>query len=141
MSEANSGKKKSGVKNYDLPHATVRRIVQRSTPEGTACSKEAKDALAHAAAIFIMCMTDTAREHCALEKRSIVSAQDMMRAIHDWGFEEFLEPLGDYLQEFRQTVRQKKDSQRHMKQVQAAAASLNDDEEEEEVDQNEMLDE
>eukprot|EP00240_Pyramimonas_obovata_P011055 CAMPEP_0118935992 /NCGR_PEP_ID=MMETSP1169-20130426/15943_1 /TAXON_ID=36882 /ORGANISM="Pyramimonas obovata, Strain CCMP722" /LENGTH=141 /DNA_ID=CAMNT_0006879077 /DNA_START=50 /DNA_END=472 /DNA_ORIENTATION=- len=90
----------------DLPRAHVKRIVknklaelQGATGDGDAqkrdiqVQKEALQALSESAKIFIHYLTATANDLCHEAKRSTISADDVMRAVEDTEFNEFLEPL------------------------------------------------
>eukprot|EP00242_Pyramimonas_sp_CCMP2087_P015850 CAMPEP_0198212350 /NCGR_PEP_ID=MMETSP1445-20131203/25693_1 /TAXON_ID=36898 /ORGANISM="Pyramimonas sp., Strain CCMP2087" /LENGTH=147 /DNA_ID=CAMNT_0043886773 /DNA_START=312 /DNA_END=751 /DNA_ORIENTATION=- len=97
----------------DLPRAHVKRIVKNKLQELQAktdgeekkreiqVQKEALQALSESAKIFIHYLTATANDLCHESKRSTISADDVMRAIEETEFSEFLEPLKAHLEGYK----------------------------------------
>jgi histone H3/H4 len=50
-----------------------------------------------AATVFILYLTNAANEQCRAHKRTTISAQDVLTAVEEVGFAEFIDPLKDYL--------------------------------------------
>ena len=90
-----------------LPQAHIKRIVKAKLAELTvgegeqkrevSVQKEALSAFAESARIFIHFLTATANEVCHESKRLTINAEDVLKAIEDAEFHEFLEPLREAL--------------------------------------------
>ena len=90
-----------------LPQAHIKRIVKAKLAELTAgegdqkrevsVQKEALSAFAESARIFIHFLTATANEVCHESKRLTINADDVLKAIEDVEFHEFVEPLREAL--------------------------------------------
>ena len=89
----------------DLQLSIVRRLVKQKLVELQSAGekrelgvqKEALSALSEAAKIFIHYVTHTANEVCHAAKRQTISAEDVLKALEECEFAEFLEPLQEAL--------------------------------------------
>ncbi|XP_010927748.1 DNA polymerase II subunit B4 [Elaeis guineensis] len=96
----------------ELPRAIVRRVVKDKlaelSSEGAGGGEEElkvhKDALlafAESARIFIHYLSATANDICKESNRQTINAEDVIRAIEEIEFPEFIEPLRISLEDFR----------------------------------------
>ncbi|RLM86054.1 DNA polymerase epsilon subunit 3 [Panicum miliaceum] len=93
----------------ELPKAIVRRLVKDKLAhvagggEGAEVivNKDAMAAFAESARIFIHYLSATANDMCKESKRQTINADDVLKALDEMEFSEFLEPLRTSLQEFR----------------------------------------
>ncbi|PAN10991.1 hypothetical protein PAHAL_2G132000 [Panicum hallii] len=93
----------------ELPKAIVRRLVKDKLAhvagggEGAEVivNKDAMAAFAESARIFIHYLSATANDMCMESKRQTINADDVLKALDEMEFSEFLEPLRTSLQEFR----------------------------------------
>ncbi|XP_066399116.1 DNA polymerase II subunit B4-like [Miscanthus floridulus] len=92
----------------ELPRAIVRRLVKDKLShvaggEGAEVivNKDAMAAFAESARIFIHYLSATANDMCKESKRQTISADDVLKALDEMEFSEFVEPLRTSLQEFR----------------------------------------
>eukprot|EP01083_Nonionella_stella_P075399 204985_1 len=99
-------------KSLELPQATISRIIRSAVPENMMVGKEAKAAFTRAASIFVLYLTSTANEFCKTAGRQTVSALDVMAAVEELEFEEFLDPLEKFLAEYRTGVQKRKASKK-----------------------------
>ncbi|KAL6838503.1 hypothetical protein ACP4OV_031748 [Aristida adscensionis] len=92
----------------ELPKAIVRRLVK----DKLACvaggdgaevivNRDAMAAFAESARIFIHYLSATANDMCKETKRQTINADDVLKALDEMEFSEFVEPLRTALQEFR----------------------------------------
>lgn len=91
----------------ELPRAIVRRLVKdklsRSSTEGDiSLHKEALLAFSESARIFIHYLSATANDICKESKRQTINADDVLKALEEIEFTEFVGPLKTSLEEFRQ---------------------------------------
>ncbi|OEL12638.1 hypothetical protein BAE44_0026343 [Dichanthelium oligosanthes] len=92
----------------ELPKAIVRRLVKDKLAhiaggEGAEVivNKDAMTAFAESARIFIHYLSATANDMCKETKRQTINADDVLKALDEMEFSEFVEPLRTALQEFR----------------------------------------
>ncbi|KAF8675259.1 hypothetical protein HU200_047933 [Digitaria exilis] len=93
----------------ELPKAIVRRLVKDKLAhiagggEGAEVivNKDAMTAFAESARIFIHYLSATANDMCKESKRQTINADDVLKALEEMEFSEFVEPLRTSLQEFR----------------------------------------
>lgn len=94
----------------ELPRTIVRRVVKGKLADLTkdmaekkeiSVHKEAVIAFAESAKVFIHYLSATANDVCKESKRQTISAEDVLKAIEEIDFPEFLEPLKAALEEFR----------------------------------------
>lgn len=93
----------------DLPKALIKRLIKTKFQEvdkskggdGTRDYQVNKDALlafSEAGKLFIHYLTATANDICKDAKRQTISADDVITALTDLEFEEFIEPLKSSLE-------------------------------------------
>lgn len=87
-----------------LPASFIKKLVKAKLAElggsdkgEVALQKEAVAAFGEAAKIFIHYLTFTANEFCHEAKRSTINAEDVLKAVEEIEFSEFLEPLRESL--------------------------------------------
>ncbi|TVU10577.1 hypothetical protein EJB05_44118, partial [Eragrostis curvula] len=92
----------------ELPKAIVRRLVKDKLAQiaggdgaEVIVNKDAMAAFAESARIFIHYLSATANDMCKESKRQTINADDVLKALDEMEFSEFVEPLGTSLQEFR----------------------------------------
>lgn len=102
----------------DLPKALIKRLVkaglQEAESEGGAdekrdyqINKDALLAFSESGKLFIHYLTATANDICKEAKRQTISAEDVMRALTDMEFDEFVEPLKRSLDAYRAEMKEK----------------------------------
>ncbi|KAL3692604.1 hypothetical protein R1sor_006255 [Riccia sorocarpa] len=105
----------------DLPRAIVKRIVKAKMLELAAVHygdektsrdfrvhKDALMAFAESAKIFIHYLSATANDICRESKRQTINAEDVLRAVEEVEFGEFVEPLQTALEAYREENQNKK---------------------------------
>ncbi|XP_006661566.1 DNA polymerase epsilon subunit 3-like [Oryza brachyantha] len=91
----------------ELPKAIVRRLVKDKLTQVAAggaeviVNRDAMAAFAESARIFIHYLSATANDMCKESKRQTINADDVLKALDEMEFPEFVEPLNTSLQEFR----------------------------------------
>eukprot|EP00808_Paulinella_micropora_P030864 g70852.t1 len=86
---------------YELPQATVVKIAKKSLPEDAQIGKEAKVTFARAAGLFVLYLAHTANDIAKTAKRSTISAKDVLEAVEEIEFDEFLDPLEKCLRAYQ----------------------------------------
>ncbi|XP_033114719.1 nuclear transcription factor Y subunit beta-like isoform X2 [Anneissia japonica] len=91
-----------------LPIANVARIMKTSIPANGKISKEAKECVQECVSEFISFITSEASERCHQEKRKTINGEDILFAMSNLGFDNYVEPLKVYLQKYRESVKGEK---------------------------------
>lgn len=90
-----------------LPIANVSRIMKKSLPTNAKISKEAKETVQECVSEFISFVTGEASDKCQREKRKTINGDDLLWAMTTLGFENYVVPLKDYLNSYRETEGEK----------------------------------
>jgi histone H3/H4 len=110
---------------FGLPLASITRIVKSRLPEGVQVGKEAKLAFSKASGIFVLYLVSCALDICKESKRSTISAADIFAALEEVEFDEYKDPLRDYLNKYReQQDARKAEKEQQMAENIANSASL-----------------
>ncbi|KAH7415373.1 hypothetical protein KP509_14G040000 [Ceratopteris richardii] len=126
----------------ELPRTIVRRLVKGKVAELTkdmtekreiALHKEAIVAFSESAKVFIHYLSATANDICKDAKRQIISADDVLKAIEEIEFVEFLEPLRASLEEFRRDNAIKKSEAKEKGQAKKRKSDVGDVQQNEEA--------
>ncbi|KAK4343529.1 hypothetical protein RND71_036623 [Anisodus tanguticus] len=85
-----------------LPIANVSRIMKKALPANAKISKDAKETVQECVSEFISFITGEASDKCQREKRKTINGDDLLWAMTTLGFEEYVEPLKNYLAKYRE---------------------------------------
>ncbi|ELR14904.1 CCAATbox binding transcription factor subunit HAP3-related, putative [Acanthamoeba castellanii str. Neff] len=88
--------------DYELPRAVVTRLLKSSI------QKEAKEAITKAAKIWILYATACANDFCQNSNRSTISANDVLMAMEELEFPDFVPQLKETLETFKKDQASKK---------------------------------
>lgn len=94
--------------DLNLPNAVVTRIIKEAIPDGVSVSKEARLAISKAASVFVLYATSCSNNFALKNKRKTINAQDVLSAMEDMEFEQFIEPLQQCQEAFRLEKLEKK---------------------------------
>lgn len=98
------------LEDLNLPNAVVTRIIKEALPEGVTVAKDARIAVAKASSIFILYLTSSANIIAKRGNRKIISGQDVIRAMTDIEFDQFIDPLQESLKNFQRAQKEKKNA-------------------------------
>uniref|UniRef100_A0A1I7Z7A8 CBFD_NFYB_HMF domain-containing protein n=1 Tax=Steinernema glaseri TaxID=37863 RepID=A0A1I7Z7A8_9BILA len=82
--------------------ANISRIMKRNLPSNGKLSKEAKECIQESVSEFISFLASEASDNCAEEKRKTITAEDLLNALRNLGFDNYYEPLKEYLRKYRE---------------------------------------
>ncbi|KAI5672319.1 hypothetical protein M9H77_12683 [Catharanthus roseus] len=85
-----------------LPIANVGRIMKKFIPGNGKISKDAKETVQECVSEFISFVTGEASDKCQREKRKTINGDDIIWAITTLGFEDYVNPLKQYLNKYRE---------------------------------------
>ncbi|EFA80261.1 YB-like 1 protein [Heterostelium album PN500] len=83
--------------NSDLPNAILARIIKQALPENVQIANESKLALAKAAKVWIHYLTACSIDICQNAGRSTLSGKDVIAALDEIDFSQFIEPLEEFI--------------------------------------------
>ncbi|KAF8650477.1 hypothetical protein HU200_063842 [Digitaria exilis] len=84
-----------------MPVANVSRIMRRALPPHAKISEEAKEAVQDCVSEFISFITGEANERCHKDHRKTLTAEDIVWAMTNLGFEDYVGPLEAFLHRMR----------------------------------------
>lgn len=93
---------------FEPPQACVSRIIKSVLPENIQLTKDARSAFTRAAGIFIFYLTHCANDFSRDSKRSTIYTSDIIKALKELDFEEFLPSLEEFLEVYRREGEAKK---------------------------------
>lgn len=96
--------------DLNLPGAVVSRIVKDALPPSTKVSKEAQQAIAKAASVFVLYATSCSNQIAGRSNRKTIHGQDVIAAMEDMEFDKFIKPLETSLEGWKQSQQKKKDA-------------------------------
>ena len=88
-----------------LPIANVAKLMKKAIPERGKIAKDAKECVQECVSEFISFITSEAAERCSQEKRKTINGEDILYAMSNLGFDNYVEPLKIYLQKYRESVK------------------------------------
>ncbi|KAL4384320.1 hypothetical protein GQ457_15G027070 [Hibiscus cannabinus] len=100
----NSNTTPPAVREQDrfMPIANVIRIMRRVLPPYAKISDDVKESILECISEFISFITGEANEHCRVELRKTVTAEDMLFAMENLGFDNYIDPLTIFLNRYRE---------------------------------------
>jgi len=84
-----------------MPITNVTKIMRKFLPNTAKVSDGAKEMIQQSATNYITHVTRKAKEKCQSEYRKIMNADDLLWAIENVGFDEYIGPLSTFLQRCR----------------------------------------
>lgn len=84
-----------------MPIANVTRIMRRMLPPHAKISDNAKELIQESTSEFISFLTGEANERCLKSRRKILTAEDILWAMDNLGFDDYVQPFTAYLQRMR----------------------------------------
>lgn len=86
------------LEDLNLPVTAITRIAKEVLPANVIVSKEAKTALARAASVFILYVSNQATSIATSRSKKTISAQDVLEALAQVDFQCLIEPLEQLLE-------------------------------------------
>ncbi|CAE1268851.1 POLE3 [Acanthosepion pharaonis] len=120
--------------DLNLPNAVITRIIKEAIPDGVNVSKEARLAISKAASVFVLYATSCSNNFALRSKRKTINAQDVLSAMQDMEFDQFLDPLKFCLESFRREQQGKKEASEKRKKAKEETIVIDCDEEDEDED-------
>ncbi|XP_037928884.1 DNA polymerase epsilon subunit 3-like [Teleopsis dalmanni] len=97
------------IEDLNLPNAVVARLIKDALPEGSNVSKEARQAIARAASVFVIYLTSTSTTLAHKQNHKTITAANILYALSQLEFESFVPQLTKDLEAYRKLVKDKKE--------------------------------
>jgi DNA polymerase epsilon subunit 3 len=81
------------LEDLNLPNLTVQKIIKDALPDNVNVGKDARSALSRAASIFVLYITSQATKEAQKVNRKTLLGLDIIKALEELEFDEFVEPL------------------------------------------------
>jgi histone H3/H4 len=88
-----------------LPIANVAKLMKKAIPERGKIAKDAKECVQECLSEFVSFITSEAAERCSQEKRKTINGEDILFAMSNLGFDNYVEPLKIFLQKYRESIK------------------------------------
>lgn len=85
------------LEDLNLPNLTIQRIIKDAIPDSVNVGKDARSALSRAASVFVLYVTSQATKEAHKVNRKTLLGQDIIAALEELEFDEFVEPLQEML--------------------------------------------
>ncbi|XP_078495806.1 transcription factor CBF/NF-Y/archaeal histone -2 [Ciona intestinalis] len=124
--------------DLNLPNSVIGRIIKEALPDGVIISKESRSAISKAASVFVLYCTSCANNFALQQKRKTLKDTDVIAALEDMEFEEFVPLLKDYLETYKMEQKNKKSATEKRKKAKEALENSLDNSNEQESEDVEM---
>lgn len=84
--------------------------MKKVVPDSGKIAKDARECVQECISEFISFITSEASDRCHNERRKTINGEDILFAMSTLGFDNYVEPLKLYLQKYRETTKQEKNS-------------------------------
>ena len=89
-----------------LPIANINRIMKQALPNDTKISKEARECVQECVSEFIAFITCESCEITKVQKRKTINGEDIIKAMRELNFVEYLEVMELYNKKYRDCLKQ-----------------------------------
>lgn len=113
--------------DLNLPNAVISRLVKETLGEGVNIAKEARSAISKAASVFVLYCTSCANNHAMENKRKTLTANDVLGALDEMEFEQFIDPLKESLEAFKKEQKDKKEAAAKRRKAESSEESTGPD--------------
>eukprot|EP00580_Thalassiosira_gravida_P011900 CAMPEP_0201643412 /NCGR_PEP_ID=MMETSP0493-20130528/28141_1 /ASSEMBLY_ACC=CAM_ASM_000838 /TAXON_ID=420259 /ORGANISM="Thalassiosira gravida, Strain GMp14c1" /LENGTH=203 /DNA_ID=CAMNT_0048117827 /DNA_START=37 /DNA_END=645 /DNA_ORIENTATION=- len=103
---------------FEPPAACIRRLLKQVLPKSTNVSKDSLSAISRASGIFVLYLTACANDVAREGRRSTIVAKDVLGALKELDFGEFVPLMEKFLEGHRKEERCKKEEKERVKKLQ-----------------------
>ena len=89
-----------------MPIANINRIMKQALPNDTKISKEARECVQECVSEFIAFITCESCEITKVQKRKTINGEDIIKAMRELNFVEYLEVMELYNKKYRDCLKQ-----------------------------------
>ena len=114
-SSNNNNSTNGGNIEFEPPAACIRRLLKQSLPKSTNVSKDSLSAISRASGIFVLYLTACANDVAREGRRTTIVAKDVLGALGELDFADFLPAMEAFLEGHRRDERCKKEEKELIK--------------------------
>mmetsp|Transcript_30913 Transcript_30913/g.56015 ORF Transcript_30913/g.56015 Transcript_30913/m.56015 type:complete len:247 (+) Transcript_30913:120-860(+) len=114
---------------FEPPAACIRRLLKQALPKSTNVSKDSLAAISRASGIFVLYLTACANDVAREGRRTTIVAKDVLGALRELDFEEFVPLMEKFLEGHRKEEKSKKEEKERVKKLQQQQQMLNEEKE------------
>ena len=111
---------------FEPPAACIRRLLKQTLPKSTNVSKDSLCAISRASGIFILYLTACANDIAREGRRTTIVAKDVLGALCECNFEDFLPVMNAFLDAYRKEELCKKEASKNNKKRKQLEGEEND---------------
>ena len=100
---------------FEPPAACIRRLLKQCLPKSTNVSKDSLAAISRASGIFVLYLTACANDVAREGRRTTIVAKDVLGALKELDFEDFLPAMDVFLEGYRKEEKSKKEEKEMLK--------------------------
>ena len=100
---------------FEPPAACIRRLLKQTLPKSTNVSKDSLCAISRASGIFILYLTACANDIARENRRTTIIAKDVLSALSECNFDDFLPVMNTFLDGYRKEEASKKEASKNNK--------------------------
>ncbi|XP_022206781.2 LOW QUALITY PROTEIN: DNA polymerase epsilon subunit 3 [Nilaparvata lugens] len=89
------------LEDLNLPNTIVTRLIKDALPDNVNVSKEARMAVAKAASVFVLYLTNSSNVVAMAANRKTINANDVLQGLKETDFVDFIPPLQEALEGFK----------------------------------------
>ncbi|XP_055628217.1 DNA polymerase epsilon subunit 3 [Toxorhynchites rutilus septentrionalis] len=97
------------IEDLNLPNVIVTRLMKKALPPDIKISNESRTALTRATSVFVLYLTSAATYKAEKKKQKTLTVDHVFSALEEIEFESFIQPLKNDLENYRKSVKNKKD--------------------------------
>ncbi|XP_046845417.1 DNA polymerase epsilon subunit 3-like [Xenia sp. Carnegie-2017] len=112
------------AEDLNLPNAVISRLVKEALGDGVNISKEARTAISKAASVFVLYCTSCANNHAKESNRKTLTGHDVIEALDEMEFSQFIEPLKESLEAFKKDQKEKKEAAAKKRKTETSSEDL-----------------
>ena len=102
---------------FEPPAACIRRLLKQALPQSTNVSKDSLAAISRASGIFVLYLTACANDVAREGRRTTIVAKDVLGALKELDFEEFVPLMEQFLEGHRKEESKKKEEKERIKKA------------------------
>ncbi|KAK7582356.1 hypothetical protein V9T40_013801 [Parthenolecanium corni] len=94
--------------DLNLPNTIIARLIKDALPQGVSVTAEAKSAIARAASVFVLYLTNMSNTKAKQDNRKRIIPKDIFKTLTEAEFAEFVAPLQESFEKYKLTQNTKK---------------------------------
>ncbi|KXJ71846.1 DNA polymerase epsilon subunit 3 [Aedes albopictus] len=97
------------IEDLNLPNSVVTRLMKEALPCDVKIASESRTALTRATSVFVLYLTSAATAVAEKKKQKVLTVDHVLAGLEEIEFDSFIAPLKKDLENYRKTMKNKKD--------------------------------